>query len=50
MHADADGLTDKQYRAALELFQAEIAPVLRRDIPSRPLGSPLGFALGRSPA
>jgi alkanesulfonate monooxygenase SsuD/methylene tetrahydromethanopterin reductase-like flavin-dependent oxidoreductase (luciferase family) len=38
LHADADGLTDKQHRAALELFQAEIAPVLRREIPSRPLG------------
>ncbi|MEU9889922.1 LLM class flavin-dependent oxidoreductase [Sphaerisporangium sp. NPDC051011] len=34
--ADADGLTDKQHRAALELFQSEIAPVLRREIPSRP--------------
>jgi alkanesulfonate monooxygenase SsuD/methylene tetrahydromethanopterin reductase-like flavin-dependent oxidoreductase (luciferase family) len=37
LHADADGLTDKQHRATLELFQQEIAPVLRRDIPSRPL-------------
>ena len=36
LHADADGLTDKQHRATLELFQHEIAPVLRRDIPSRP--------------
>lgn len=27
--ADADGLTDKQHRATLELFQSEIAPVLR---------------------
>ena len=38
LHADADGLSDKQHRAALELFQSEIAPVLRREIPSRPLG------------
>ena len=38
LHADGDGLTDKQHRATLELFQAEIAPALRRDIPSRPLG------------
>ncbi|RCG26565.1 LLM class flavin-dependent oxidoreductase [Sphaerisporangium album] len=39
--ADADGLTDKQHRAALELFQGEIAPVLRREIPSRPFpGAP----------
>ncbi|MBT2227622.1 LLM class flavin-dependent oxidoreductase [Nonomuraea sp. NEAU-A123] len=36
LHADADGLTPKQHRGALELFQAEIAPVLRREIPSRP--------------
>jgi alkanesulfonate monooxygenase SsuD/methylene tetrahydromethanopterin reductase-like flavin-dependent oxidoreductase (luciferase family) len=36
LHADADGLTEKQHRATLELFQQEIAPVLRRDIPSRP--------------
>ncbi|MFG2039634.1 LLM class flavin-dependent oxidoreductase [Dactylosporangium sp. NPDC048998] len=36
VQADADGLTDKQHRASLELFQAEVAPVLRREIPSRP--------------
>ncbi|MEV0235302.1 LLM class flavin-dependent oxidoreductase [Nonomuraea sp. NPDC050786] len=36
LHADADGLTDKQHREALELFQSEIAPVLRKEIPSRP--------------
>jgi alkanesulfonate monooxygenase SsuD/methylene tetrahydromethanopterin reductase-like flavin-dependent oxidoreductase (luciferase family) len=41
LHADADGLTDKQHRATLELFQSDIAPVLRRDIPSRPLGGVL---------
>ena len=41
LHADADGLTDKQHRATLELFQSDIAPVLRRDIPSRPLGGAL---------
>jgi alkanesulfonate monooxygenase SsuD/methylene tetrahydromethanopterin reductase-like flavin-dependent oxidoreductase (luciferase family) len=33
LHADGDGLTDKQHRAALELFQSDIAPVLSRDIP-----------------
>ncbi|OZV77423.1 LLM class flavin-dependent oxidoreductase [Micromonospora echinospora] len=38
--ADAGGLTDKQHRQTLELFQAEIAPVLRRAIPSRPLHRP----------
>jgi alkanesulfonate monooxygenase SsuD/methylene tetrahydromethanopterin reductase-like flavin-dependent oxidoreductase (luciferase family) len=32
----ADGLTDKQHRATLELFQQEVAPALRREIPSRP--------------
>ncbi|MEU4325975.1 LLM class flavin-dependent oxidoreductase [Nonomuraea dietziae] len=36
LHADADGLTPAQHRAALELFQSEIAPVLRKEIPSRP--------------
>ncbi|MEU7894524.1 LLM class flavin-dependent oxidoreductase [Nonomuraea sp. NPDC049152] len=36
LHADADGLTSAQHRAALELFQSEIAPVLRKEIPSRP--------------
>ncbi|GAA0471430.1 luciferase-like monooxygenase [Paractinoplanes deccanensis] len=36
LHADGDGLTDKQHRATLELFQSEIAPVLRKEIPSRP--------------
>jgi alkanesulfonate monooxygenase SsuD/methylene tetrahydromethanopterin reductase-like flavin-dependent oxidoreductase (luciferase family) len=36
LHADAGGLTDAQHRESLELFQAEIAPVLRRDIPDPP--------------
>jgi alkanesulfonate monooxygenase SsuD/methylene tetrahydromethanopterin reductase-like flavin-dependent oxidoreductase (luciferase family) len=36
LHADGDGLTEKHHRATLELFQNEIAPVLRREIPSRP--------------
>jgi alkanesulfonate monooxygenase SsuD/methylene tetrahydromethanopterin reductase-like flavin-dependent oxidoreductase (luciferase family) len=40
LHADADGLTDKQHRESLELFQSEIAPVLRREIPSRPFPQP----------
>ncbi|MEV0582544.1 LLM class flavin-dependent oxidoreductase [Nonomuraea sp. NPDC050310] len=30
---DADGLTPGQHRAALELFQSDIAPVLRKEIP-----------------
>jgi alkanesulfonate monooxygenase SsuD/methylene tetrahydromethanopterin reductase-like flavin-dependent oxidoreductase (luciferase family) len=36
LHADAGGLTDMQHRDSLELFQSEIAPVLRRDIPDPP--------------
>jgi alkanesulfonate monooxygenase SsuD/methylene tetrahydromethanopterin reductase-like flavin-dependent oxidoreductase (luciferase family) len=36
LHADAGGLTDAQHREALELFQSDIAPVLRRDIPDPP--------------
>ncbi|GIH62849.1 LLM class flavin-dependent oxidoreductase [Microbispora siamensis] len=36
LSADADGLTRAQHRAALELFQSDIAPVLRKEIPSRP--------------
>ena len=33
LHADAGGLTGAQHRESLELFQSDIAPVLRRDIP-----------------
>ena len=33
LHADAGGLTEAQHRESLELFQSDIAPVLRRDIP-----------------
>nr|WP_203614776.1 LLM class flavin-dependent oxidoreductase [Streptomyces sp. SID13726] len=36
LHADASGLTDTQHRDSLELFQSEVAPVLRRDIPDPP--------------
>jgi hypothetical protein len=32
-------LITQQHRATLELFQSEIAPVLRRETPSRPLGA-----------
>ncbi|SEN50290.1 LLM class flavin-dependent oxidoreductase [Nonomuraea pusilla] len=34
--ADADGLTPERHRASLELFQSDIAPALRAQIPSRP--------------
>jgi alkanesulfonate monooxygenase SsuD/methylene tetrahydromethanopterin reductase-like flavin-dependent oxidoreductase (luciferase family) len=36
LHADAGGLTEAQHRESLELFQSDIAPVLRRDIPDPP--------------
>jgi alkanesulfonate monooxygenase SsuD/methylene tetrahydromethanopterin reductase-like flavin-dependent oxidoreductase (luciferase family) len=36
LHADAGGLTEAQHRDSLELFQSEIAPVLRREIPDPP--------------
>ena len=36
LNADGAGLTPLQQRETLELFQSEIAPVLRREIPSRP--------------
>ncbi|WP_328897874.1 LLM class flavin-dependent oxidoreductase [Streptomyces sp. NBC_00236] len=36
LHADAGGLTDAQHRDSLALFQSDVAPVLRRDIPDPP--------------
>jgi alkanesulfonate monooxygenase SsuD/methylene tetrahydromethanopterin reductase-like flavin-dependent oxidoreductase (luciferase family) len=36
LQADAGGLTDAQHRDSLELFQREIAPVLRKEIPDPP--------------
>ncbi|WP_216892382.1 LLM class flavin-dependent oxidoreductase [Nocardia alni] len=36
--ADGDGFTPAQHRDSLELFQGEVAPVLRQRIKSRPLG------------
>ncbi|WP_026425233.1 LLM class flavin-dependent oxidoreductase [Actinokineospora inagensis] len=36
--ADRDGLTPGQHRETLELFQAEIAPVLNKTIPDPPWG------------
>ena len=41
LHADGDGLTPAEHRAALELFQTEVAPALRTEIPSRPLAEPI---------
>jgi alkanesulfonate monooxygenase SsuD/methylene tetrahydromethanopterin reductase-like flavin-dependent oxidoreductase (luciferase family) len=36
LHADAGGLTERQHRDTLELFQSDIAPVLRAEIPDPP--------------
>ncbi|WML83776.1 LLM class flavin-dependent oxidoreductase [Streptomyces sp. VNUA74] len=36
VQADAGGLTASRHRASLELFLAQVAPVLRRDIPDPP--------------
>jgi len=49
LHAEAGGLTPAQHRDSLELFQSEIAPVLRRDIPDPPWPwGPVGIT-GASP-
>jgi alkanesulfonate monooxygenase SsuD/methylene tetrahydromethanopterin reductase-like flavin-dependent oxidoreductase (luciferase family) len=37
LSADADGVTAGQQRRSFELFQSDVAPVLRERIPSRPL-------------
>ncbi|HEV7361460.1 MAG TPA: LLM class flavin-dependent oxidoreductase [Mycobacterium sp.] len=37
LSADTDGVTPGQQRRSLELFQSEVAPILRERIPSRPL-------------
>ncbi len=45
LHADAGGLSWPQHRDSMELFQSDIAPVLRREIPDPPWGwggGPLG--------
>ncbi len=36
VQADASGLTDTEHRRSLELFQSEVAPVLRRDLADPP--------------
>ena len=36
INSDGAGLTKSEHRATLELFQSDIAPALRRAIPSRP--------------
>ncbi|SOX51404.1 LLM class flavin-dependent oxidoreductase, partial [Mycobacterium ahvazicum] len=39
LSADIDGVTPDQQRRSLELFQSDVAPVLRERIPSRPLAA-----------
>jgi alkanesulfonate monooxygenase SsuD/methylene tetrahydromethanopterin reductase-like flavin-dependent oxidoreductase (luciferase family) len=41
LSAEADGVTAGQKRRSLELFQSHVAPVLREQIPSRPLNAQL---------
>ncbi|WP_333766962.1 LLM class flavin-dependent oxidoreductase [Streptomyces sp. IBSBF 2435] len=51
LHADAGGLTETQHRDALELFQSDIAPVLRKDIPDPPWAwGPVGIDVPAGPA
>ncbi|GAA4820360.1 LLM class flavin-dependent oxidoreductase [Streptomyces ziwulingensis] len=61
LHADASGLPADRHRASLELFQSDIAPVLRREIPDPPFpwapvgteddgtGTGAGAGAGRDP-
>jgi alkanesulfonate monooxygenase SsuD/methylene tetrahydromethanopterin reductase-like flavin-dependent oxidoreductase (luciferase family) len=39
LSAEADGVTPAQKRRSLELFQSDVAPVLREQFPSRPLAA-----------
>ncbi|MCV7302850.1 LLM class flavin-dependent oxidoreductase [Mycobacterium barrassiae] len=39
LSAETDGVTEAQKRRSLELFQAEVAPVLRQQLSSRPLSA-----------
>ena len=41
LHADTGGLTPTEYRDSLELFQAEVAPELRRTIADPPWPAPV---------
>ena len=42
LSAEADGVTAGQKRRSLELFQSDVAPDLRQQIPSRPLAAESG--------
>jgi len=51
LHSEAGWLSAAQHRQALELFQSDIAPVLRREIPDQPwpwapAGQPIPAAAG----
>lgn len=37
IHVDAEALTPEDYRATLEIFATEIAPVIRRELPNKPI-------------
>ncbi|AIR96737.1 LLM class flavin-dependent oxidoreductase [Streptomyces glaucescens] len=51
VQADANGLPDARHRASLELFQSDVAPVLRRDIPDPPFAwEPVGPGTEEEPA
>jgi alkanesulfonate monooxygenase SsuD/methylene tetrahydromethanopterin reductase-like flavin-dependent oxidoreductase (luciferase family) len=41
LNVDGDGLGPRRQREQLELFQSEVAPVLRATIPSRPFAAPV---------
>jgi alkanesulfonate monooxygenase SsuD/methylene tetrahydromethanopterin reductase-like flavin-dependent oxidoreductase (luciferase family) len=50
LHADAGGLADAQHRDSLELFQSDIAPILRKEIPDPPWGwGPIASSEGETP-
>lgn len=49
IHSDGEGLTPAEHRATLELFQTDVAPVLRRELPSRPFAAPVNPATRPEP-
>ncbi|MFJ7240022.1 LLM class flavin-dependent oxidoreductase [Streptomyces olivaceus] len=51
LHADANGLDATEHRRSLELFQSEVAPGLRRDLPDPPFAwGPVSPAADPQPA
>ncbi|MFD7425574.1 LLM class flavin-dependent oxidoreductase [Streptomyces sp. NPDC059818] len=50
LHADAGGLSDRRHRDSLALFQSDVAPVLRREIPDPPFAwGPVAAAPASAP-